>query len=260
MSQQALDLRRSIQIVRRHRLLVGVVTVLGIVIGCAYSVLKPPMLTSTALVVFAQSVQSSNAAAAAANGGSNTFTATLEVIASSNQVLTAALPDVRPSMSLQQLRLAVATGSVTGNIISISAKAKVAADAETTANAVADSYIKYVNAPTSPIGRQSASLLQPATSAAGTGSVEALIVDGFLGARGRLADRGHRGAGPQPPGQAAPGARRDRQFRRTSGPGVVPGGPPVGRRWLDPAPAGVQAGRRARVAAALGAAAGGRAG
>ena len=82
MSQQALDLRRSIQIVRRHRLLVGVFVVLGILLGCAYSVLNPPMLTSSALVVFPQSTQSSNAAAAAnGGGGPNTFTATLEVIA-----------------------------------------------------------------------------------------------------------------------------------------------------------------------------------
>lgn len=182
MSQQALDLRRSIQIVRRHRLLVGVFVVLGILLGCAYSVLNPPMLTSSALVVFPQSTQSSNAAAAAAGGGGpNTFTATLEVIANSNQVLSAALPNVRPAMSFQQLRNVVEIGSVTGNIISVSAKAKIAADAEATVNAVADSYIHYVNAPTSPIGRQSANLLQPAASASGTKPLEALIVTGFLG-------------------------------------------------------------------------------
>ena len=50
MSQQALDLRRSMQIVRRYKVLVGVVVVLGILAGGAYAVLKPPMLTSTALV------------------------------------------------------------------------------------------------------------------------------------------------------------------------------------------------------------------
>jgi len=181
MSQQALDLRRSIQIIRRHRLLVGAMVALGILAGCGYSVLKPPLLKSTALVVFPQSVQSTNGAAATANGGSDTFTATLQVIAGSNQVLSAALPDVRPAMSLQQLRHAIEIGSVTTNIISVNASARAASDAETTANAVANSYIKYVNAPTSPIRRQSASLLQPATSASGTSPIEALIVTGFLG-------------------------------------------------------------------------------
>ena len=51
MSQQALDLRRSVQIVRRHRILVASAAVLGILAGGAYAKLNPPMLTSTALVV-----------------------------------------------------------------------------------------------------------------------------------------------------------------------------------------------------------------
>ena len=51
MSQQALDLRRSIQIVRRHKLLVGITAALGLLAGGAYAVLNPPMVTSTALVL-----------------------------------------------------------------------------------------------------------------------------------------------------------------------------------------------------------------
>ncbi len=183
MTQQALDLRRSVQLVRRRRLLVGFMVLIGMAIGCAYSVLKPPLLNATALVVFPQTTQSAAAAAAAAagNGATDTFTSTLEVIASSNQVLAAALPDVRPAVSLEALRSMVDIGSVTSNIISVGAKGKTASDAEATANALASSYIKYVDAPTSPIGNQSASLLQPATTASGTPRVEALIVTGFLG-------------------------------------------------------------------------------
>ena len=126
MSQQVVDLRRSVQVARRHWLLVSVITVVGILLGCAYSVLNPPLLTSTALVVFPQSTQSTNAAAAAANGGSDAFTATLEVIATSNQVLSASLPQARPAMSLEQLRHVVSVGSVTTSIISVSAEAKLA--------------------------------------------------------------------------------------------------------------------------------------
>ena len=182
MSQQALDMRRSVQIVRRHWRFVGIMTIMGVLLGGAYSTLNAPMLTSTALVVFPQSLQSSNAAAAAAaNGGPNTFTSTLMVIASSDQVLAAALPSVRPAMSFEQLRARVTIGSVTANIISVSAQAKVAADAETTANAVADSFIKSVDAKSSPIGNQSATMLQPAASASGTSPVESLIVTGFIG-------------------------------------------------------------------------------
>ena len=40
MSQQALDLRRSTQIVRRHKILVGIVVILGILAGGAYAVLN----------------------------------------------------------------------------------------------------------------------------------------------------------------------------------------------------------------------------
>ena len=43
MSQQTLDLRRSVQIVRRHKLLVGVMVALGILAGGAYAVFNPPL-------------------------------------------------------------------------------------------------------------------------------------------------------------------------------------------------------------------------
>src|SRR5260370_1936603 len=99
MTQQALDLRRSVQLVRRRRLLVGFMVLIGMAIGCAYSVLKPPLLNATALVVFPQTTQSAAAAAAAAagNGAPDTVTSTLEAIASSNHVLASALPPRRPS-------------------------------------------------------------------------------------------------------------------------------------------------------------------
>ena len=45
MSQQALDLRRSVQIVRRHKILVGIMVALGLLVGAAYAALHPPMLT-----------------------------------------------------------------------------------------------------------------------------------------------------------------------------------------------------------------------
>ena len=51
MSQKALDLPRSTQTIRRHKILVSIVVVLGILGGAAYAVLKPPLLSSTALIV-----------------------------------------------------------------------------------------------------------------------------------------------------------------------------------------------------------------
>ena len=183
MSQQALDLRRSIQIVRRHKLLVGIMVALGLLAGGAYAVLNPPMVTSTALVLLPQSGQAAvNGAAAAANGAPDPYTATQEVIAKSNPVLLAALPNVRPAMSINELRSEVQIGSLTPYIISVSAEGKVAADAAANANAVAKSYIHYIGSASSPGGQVPAQLLQSATSATGSGRLKQLVIYALLGA------------------------------------------------------------------------------
>lgn len=178
MSQQGLDLRRAVRILRRHKILVGAVIVLGTLAGAAYAELNPPMLTSTALVVLPQSAQSDQAAA---NGALNSYTATQEVIASSTKVLADALPHVRPAVSLAELRSEIQVGSLTSYVISISAQSPVAADAEATANAVANSYISYIGSKSSPVGRVPANLLQPATSVAGMAPLASLIIDVMIG-------------------------------------------------------------------------------
>ena len=80
---------------------VGTVVALGLLAGGAYAVLKPSMVTSTALVLLSQSGQAAQSAAAAAgNGGPDPYTETQEVIAKSSPVLSGALPHVRPAMSI----------------------------------------------------------------------------------------------------------------------------------------------------------------
>jgi capsular polysaccharide biosynthesis protein len=183
MSQQALDLRKSAQIVRRHRVLVGIVAALGLVAGGAYARLHPPMLTSTALVVLPQSGQAAQSGAAgAANGAPNPYTATQEVIAGSNPVLSGALPDVRPVMSIDELRQEVQIGSLTQYIISVNVKGKVAADIEATANAVARSYIQYIGSPNNPTGQVRGQLLQSAASATGSSPLKLLVIYAMAGA------------------------------------------------------------------------------
>ena len=51
MSGQALDLRRSAQIVRRYRTLVGVDRHAGAAVRRRYAAVQPPVKTSTALIV-----------------------------------------------------------------------------------------------------------------------------------------------------------------------------------------------------------------
>ena len=79
MNEHALDLRRFLQAVRRHKILVGLIAVLGLLLGGAYAVLKPPLLTSTALIVLPQSAI--NPQSVQTTG--SPFTATQVVIAGS---------------------------------------------------------------------------------------------------------------------------------------------------------------------------------
>ena len=180
MSQRALDLRRTTQIVRRHKILVGFVVILGILAGGAYAVLNAPMLTSAALIALPTSPLSTEPGAT--TGGTDPFTATQEVIATSYQVLVNALPGVRPVMSLDQLRRDVQDGSPAPGIMSITARGKTAADAEATANAVADSYIAYVGSPKSPVGHVSALMLESATNASGPEPIKRMVIFALLGA------------------------------------------------------------------------------
>jgi len=180
MSQQALDLRRSTQILRRRKVLVFILVSLGILGGGSYAVLTPPTLGSTALIALPESPV--NAAAGTTTGGTDPFTATQEVIATSYPVLTNAMPNVRPAMSLIQLRHDVQAGSPAPGIISITAKGKTAADAETTANAVADSYVAYVRSSKSPVGHVAAQPLESATSASGPAPIKRTVIFALLGA------------------------------------------------------------------------------
>ena len=184
MSEQALNLRRSVHKVRRHRILIGSAIALGLVLGSAYSVQHPPMVTSTALVVLPAAVQSAGAATgpgagAPLTGGPDPYMATQIVIA----VLSSALPQVSPAVSLQALRAKISVTSPATGILSISAKGRTAAQAEATANAVAGSYTAYVGSKTSQAGAPvSAHTLDKAGTASGTAAVKQLIVYAVLGA------------------------------------------------------------------------------
>ena len=178
MSQKALDLQSSMQIVRRRKVLVGILIALGILGGVAYAVVKPAMLSSTTLIAL---TPPPNVQQTTTTTGIDPYTATQEVVAGSNQVLLDALPDVRPAMSVNELRLDVQVGSPATDIISVSAKGKNAADAEATANAVADSYTRLVSSSHSAVGRVQAQLLQSASPATGPAPIERKFVLALLG-------------------------------------------------------------------------------
>jgi capsular polysaccharide biosynthesis protein len=184
MSQQALDLRGPIQTVRRYKRLVGIVAVLGLLAGAAYAALHPPMVTGTALIFLPQDTQSAQAAqggSATSNGTIDGYTSVQVVVAGSDPVLSGALQNVSPPISVTKLRGEVKVTSTTSSVISISAKGTSPAEADATANAVADSYAAYVAKKNSPV-QAVARVLQWATNATGSSRLIALVSTVLIGA------------------------------------------------------------------------------
>jgi capsular polysaccharide biosynthesis protein len=168
MSEQVLDLRRFLGIALRHKVILVAATVLGLFAGLGFTLLNPPLPTSNALVLLAPSA--------------TRFIGTQVVIAASDPVLAGAEPLVTPPVSLQTLQNDVKASSLTSNIVSITAKGHTAAQAESIANAVAESYIDYVGRNNSPVGKVEAELLSVATRAT-LGSLRIrLIISGVIGA------------------------------------------------------------------------------
>ena len=166
MSEQALDLRRSLRIVWRRKVIVGIAAALGLAAGIAFTVLRPPVLTSQALVALPTSK----------DFGTKVF------VASSNPVLTSAGRRLDPPLSFGDLSGRVQARGQTSTIVTISAEGNTAAEAEKIANAVASSYIAYLRSANSPGVQTLATVLQPATSATGTSQQRRFIVNGGIGA------------------------------------------------------------------------------
>src|ERR1700733_14995037 len=146
-----MDLRRLVQAMRRYRIIVAAVAVLGLAVGVGYTFAKPPTQTSRALVWLpsTKNVQ------------------TNVLIAESTPVLEGAALTLKPHMQLASIRKQVQIGNLTGNILSISASASTADGAEDMADAVANSYLTYISQPNSPGGRMFGKMAQSGTTATG---------------------------------------------------------------------------------------------
>jgi capsular polysaccharide biosynthesis protein len=179
MSEQALDLRRSVQVVRRYRLQVGAVALIGLLAGTGYAAAHPPPYRAESLVLIAES--GSAAAQATTPSGVSSQIATEVIIADSDLVLAGALPQITPSMSLADLNKDVSTAPVTNSVFSISATGATAADAESVANAVANSYVKYVNSSGSPVGNLDAKVFETASGASGGGAATQIAIFALIG-------------------------------------------------------------------------------
>lgn len=182
MSQQALDMRKSVQIVRRHKILVSAVTAAGLLGGVGFALLNPPLVTSTALVVLPQAASQAAQGATGENAGTSSYMDTQVVIADSDPVLLASMPSIKPPVSLQKLEHEVTVKATTNSILAITATAPAAGQAENTANAVASGYVTYTGSSRSRVGSVQANVLEPALTATRPSSAEQLAIDGLLGA------------------------------------------------------------------------------
>jgi capsular polysaccharide biosynthesis protein len=154
---------------RRRKTFVAASAVLGLAAGLGYAVLTAPMLTSTAIVYLPSSVHN---------------VSTQKVIATSNPVLLGALRTIDSGESPQTLRSAIQVKNLTTRVLAFSAPGKTAAQAARTAQAVATSYVGYVNAPGRPGPSVQAQILTSATaaSASGPSKVTHSVTYGLLGA------------------------------------------------------------------------------
>lgn len=167
MSDQTLDLRRSLHLVWRHKIIVAIFTAMGLAAGAAFAAATPAMVSSSALVVLPINIRNM---------------ATQVVIASSDPVLVGALRTLDSTESPQTLRGSIQVKSPTTNLLSVSAQGKTAEQAEGTANAIADSYVGYVNGGNRSGARVQARVLERATSASGPSLSTRLVITGVLGA------------------------------------------------------------------------------
>jgi hypothetical protein len=105
------------------------------------------------------------------------------LLATSDPVLSSARPNIDPAPAgIVTLRQEVSATSSSQNIISINAKGGVAATAESTADAVANSFVGFLHSSQSPIGQVSAHVLQPATTASGPNPLVHRLVYALIGA------------------------------------------------------------------------------
>lgn len=122
--------------VRRHKVVFGVVVVLGVLAGAGFAVLRPPMLSSKVLVDVPASKQIQTQAQ----------------IAQSDPVFLAA-SRVDSALSFDQLLHQVKVVVSSSNLLTITVSAKTAAGAQGMANAVARSYVGFVRQPGAPGGQ-----------------------------------------------------------------------------------------------------------
>lgn len=137
MSEQPLDLKRSLAVARRHRRALAAFALAGLAGGAAYAFVRPPTPTASALVLLPPAPPSST------TNNASQDTKTDIVIASSLPVLEQAARETKPQISPDTLKHHVSVSSLSDDVLRFEAKMPNGPSAVDAANAVAQSYISY---------------------------------------------------------------------------------------------------------------------
>jgi capsular polysaccharide biosynthesis protein len=140
LSEQTLDLKGSLRLIRRFWRTVAVLVLVGLVAGGAYEQLRPPEYHATSLVLLPTGSASATGSGATA---ANALT-TDGRIATSASVLGPAGQEVDRSLTVNQLQQRVTTSSAATGVLSITATGTTAAQAVALANAVANNLVSFV--------------------------------------------------------------------------------------------------------------------
>jgi capsular polysaccharide biosynthesis protein len=133
-SEQALDLRSAMAVLRRHKRTLSAAAVGGLVLGVTFVFLQPPRFASTSLVLLPAPT------ASRPDPGVDTQVA----IMTSAGILQKAGQTVRPPLSARELESRIVVEATTTRLIAIEAAATKARDAQLLSQGVADAYLGYV--------------------------------------------------------------------------------------------------------------------
>ena len=141
MTEQLLDVRGSLRLIRRHWRTVAVFGLVGILAACVYQVLRPPTYHATSLVLLPGSQSTGTSGS---SGPSRNDITTDGRIATSAAVLAPAGQRVDAQLSLTELQARVTTSAVATGVLGVTATGSSPRQAEALANGVANELVHFV--------------------------------------------------------------------------------------------------------------------
>jgi capsular polysaccharide biosynthesis protein len=138
-AEQSVDLRSTLSILRRHRLVLALAALVGVLAGVGLVLLRPPMYASTSQVLLPPVQQT-------ADGQTPTRDVNTEIrVAKSDGVLGPAGQAVTPQMTVQAMSKRVDVSAPTTDVLVITSRAETPGRAEALSRAMAAAELAYVN-------------------------------------------------------------------------------------------------------------------